>query len=129
MISELLIPQLQQRFPGRGLRLSPPPAPFAVFPAIHPEVGEIQIHDDGDEITLVAGNFTHGHFSSYDESLSREQRAEQIAGSVVDFLEELFADRIILWGSHQEGGGWEPVGENSGWEEDEKLYVWSGPLA
>jgi len=100
-----------------------------VFPAIHPQVGEIQIHDDGDEITLVAGNFTHGHFSSYDESLSREQKAEQIAGSVVDFLEELFADRIILWGSHRGGGGWKPVGENSGWEADEKLYVWSGPLA
>src|SRR5262245_48711562 len=101
MISDVLIPKLQQRFSGRGLRVGSAPSPFAVFPAAHPEVGDVQIYDDGDELTLVAGNFTHGHFSNYEDALSAKQKAEQVSEDVVNFLEDLFADRIVLWGSHK----------------------------
>ncbi len=128
MIGKTLIPKLQQRFPGRGLRVGSPPLPCAVFPAIHPEVGEIQIYDDGDELTVVLGNFTHGHFSNYDEKLSIEQKAEQIIEEILKFLEELFADQIIFWGSHQGSGGWYKKGECSEWKKEAKEYVWSGPL-
>jgi hypothetical protein len=128
MISDVLVSKLQERFPGRGLRNASAPAPFAVFPAIHPEVGDIQIYDDGDELTVVAGNFTHGHFSNYDEKLSVEQKAEEITESVLSFLESLFADQIVLWGSHQASGGWYKRGESPAWKKDAKEYVWSGPL-
>jgi hypothetical protein len=49
---------------------------------------------------------------------------------VVSFLEELFADRVVLWGSHKGGGGWYNVSEASAasWAEGEKKFVWSGPL-
>jgi len=65
MISAILIPMLEQRFPGRGVKSDARPGPCMTFPAAHPEVGDIQIYDDGDEITLLAGNFTHGHFSNH----------------------------------------------------------------
>ncbi|MCI0739396.1 MAG: hypothetical protein L0Y72_10155 [Gemmataceae bacterium] len=130
MISAVLIPKLRARFPGRGLRVSSPPSPSAVFPAIHPEVGDIQIYDDGDELTVVAGNFTHGHFSNYDEKLSPEQKASEIAEDVVSFLEALFADEVVFWGSHERCGGWYNIGEDSSsWAKDDKKYVWSGPLS
>jgi hypothetical protein len=130
MISAKLIPKLQLRFPGRGLRIDSPPSPCVVFPAAHSDVGDIEIYDDGDELTLVAANFTHGHFSNYDDALSPEQKAERISDAVVSFLEEVFAEKVVFWGSHKDGGGWYNVCEDSSafWAKDEKWYVWSGPL-
>src|SRR4051794_22452878 len=110
MITPVLMPKLLHQFPGRGLRVDSPPGPCAVFPAVHPEVGDIEIYDDGNELTVVAGNFTHGHFSNYDDSLSDDQKADAIVEAVLDFLENLFADRFILWGSRKEGGGWYRAG-------------------
>jgi len=130
MIASVLTPKLQSRFPGRGLRVGSPPAPCAVFPAMHPEVGGVEIYDDGSELTVVAGKFTHGHFSNYDDSLSDNQKDEEIAEAVVAFLDKLFADQIILWGSHQGGGGWYNAGnEESDFSRNKKKYLWSGPLS
>ena len=94
MISDFLIPKLRQRFPNHGIKVGVPPEPCAVFPAVHPEVGDVVISDDGYELTLEAGNFTHSHFSNYDESLSETQKAECIAEDVAQFLDELLADRV-----------------------------------
>ena len=127
-ICDELIPKLQERFPGRGLRIGLPPLPCAVFPAIHPEVGAVEIYDDGGELTIVAGNFTHGHFSNYDEGLSEEQWAKQIVDDVVRFLDDLFADQIILWGSHQASGGWYHRDKSSTRKHHTNEYVWSGPF-
>ncbi len=130
MIFDSLIPKLQQRFPERGLEVTVAPETCAVFPAIHPEVGNLVISDEGYEVTLEAGNFTHSHFSNYDESLSEDQKAERIAEDVTQFLEELFADRIVFWGSHSVSGGWFPRGEQPSplFRAHGKLFVWSGPL-
>lgn len=127
MLSALLLPTLHERFPNRGLREGDTPGVCAVFPAIHPDVGDIQIYDDGDELTVVAGNFTHGHFSNYDESRGVEEKELQIVDAVADFLEDLFADRIVLWGSQRGSGGWyypEHAGDDPGHERE---HVWSGP--
>ena len=98
---------------------------------MHPDVGDIQIYDDGDELTVVAGNFTHGHFSNYDDKLTVEQRTEEISDDVMSFLESLFADHIVLWGSHESGGGWYHIEQDSTAfsAQEEKKYVWSGPLS
>src|SRR3954451_1360141 len=96
MISDVLIPKLRERFAGRGLQVGVPPEPCAVFTAINPDVGDVVISDDGYELTLEAGRFTHSHFSNYDEDLSETQRAERISEDVVQFLDDLFADRIAF---------------------------------
>jgi hypothetical protein len=128
MISSTLIPKLQQRFPEREMQTGSPPSPCVVFPAIHPEVGDVLIYDDGDELTVIAGKFTHGHFSNYEKDLSEEQKSETISEEVVDFLEALFSDQIVLWGSHQGSGGWYHRGSPSARKVEAKKYVWSGPL-
>jgi hypothetical protein len=128
MLGEKLIPKLQRRFGDRNLRVGSPPSPCAVFPAAYPEFGDIQIYDDGDELTLVAGNFTHGHFSNYDENLSVEQKSEAITDAVVQFLEQVFADEVVFWGSHEAAGGWHKRGESSEWQGGAEEFAWSGPI-
>lgn len=131
MISEVLLPKLRVRFPSRNLRTDKPPCPFAIFPEIHSEVGNVEIYDDGDELTVVVGNFTHTHFSNYDDNLSKEQKAEIIAEGLCKFLEDLFADRIIMWGSHRGLGGHyrrDCTDLSIPIEINHTKFVWSGPL-
>jgi hypothetical protein len=110
-----------------------PPDSCAVFPAIHPAVGDISIRDDGTELTVYIGNFTHLHFAYFEDDLSPEQKAHCIVEGVVQFLEDIFADRVIMWGSHRDGGGLSTHG-SPGYAELRsprtrlERYVWSGPL-
>jgi len=134
MIFDYLIPKLKEHFPNQGLLVESSPEARVVFSCMHPEVGDIEIHDDGDELTVYAGNFTHSHFSNYDEKLSKEQKAAQIAEDAVTFLKDVFADRIVFWGSHHVIGGWHQRGESNEFlrtgilGKSKKEYVWSGPL-
>jgi hypothetical protein len=138
-LTDRLIPELQKRFSDRGLRITGAVQPCAIFPAMHPQVGDIQIHDDGSELTVVAGNFTHGHFANYDEDLSDDKKDEAIVEDVIEFLEALFADRVVLWGSHGGGGGWyrrdRPQTDRHAlplqieqMKQASDHFVWSGPL-
>jgi len=64
MIMDSLVPKLRERFTERGLRVGTPLNPCAAIPAIHAEVGDVVICDEGHELMLEAGNFTHSHFSN-----------------------------------------------------------------
>lgn len=125
MILNLLIPKLERHFPGRfsvaGAVVS--------FPAQHPEVGDVEVHDDVQELTVHAGNFTHIHFSNYDAALSKEQAADQVAEDALEFLMKLFADQIVMWGSHDRGGGCydRETGSSSSFDRGQE-FVWSGPI-
>lgn len=138
-LADRLIPKLRKRFAARAFRVTGAAQPCVVFPPVHPDVGPIEIHDDGTELTLVTGNFTHGHFSNYDDKLSDEEKANVIVSAVIDFLEDVFADQIVFWGSHENGGGWwrrENSDEGqSVWPwpieraaQSSKRFVWSGPI-
>ena len=132
MISEHLIPKLQKEFSDRRLRVGVPPESCAIFPTVHSEVGDIEICDDGDELTVYLGTFTHRHFGNYDEKLSKGQAAEAIAQDVVAFLKEVFADRIVMWGSHRGVGGFYRRGKGHRLgliRRRRKEYVWSGPIS
>jgi len=126
MIRDFLLPILTERFPGRFVTAEPGVQPCVTFPAKHPQVGDVQIYDDGDEITLIAGNFTHGHFSNYDE-IPVEEKEKIIADSVADFLDRLFSDQVVLWGSHKGSGGWQVLDGVSSYKPRHNEYVWSGP--
>ena len=127
MIRDHIIRLLTERFPGQFVMAEPGVEPFVTFAAKHPEVGDVQIQDDGDEVTLFAGNFTHGHFSNYD-NVPVEEKEKEIAEEVVDFLSKLFADQVVLWGSHMGGGGWRVIDPGSPEKrKHRKEYVWSGP--
>ena len=84
------------------------------------------LEDDGDEVTLYAGKFTHGHFANYD-AISDEQKSKLISEDIIEFLEAVFADKVAFWGSHKSGDGWRRL--DIGQQERSKAaeYVWSGP--
>ena len=88
--------------------------------------------DDGDEVTIYLGNFTHVHIGSYDDEISQDAREKIIAESVIEYLEDIFADRIVVWGGPR-SGGCERRDKKSictsflKGPNKRKEYVWSGP--
>src|SRR5262249_21251822 len=117
---------------GRTFTTDVPPKPIAVFSGAHSEVGDVCIWDDGDEATVSIGEITHGHFNPYDPSLSPEQLATVVTGEVLQFLADLFLDRVLLWKSREGGsGGWQVLDEGnelSLMDSDDLTYLWSGPV-
>jgi hypothetical protein len=99
---------------------------FIKFPAKSSDFGNVCICEEevGSYIVEV-GKFTHGHFDLYDGT--EEERIVEAANDIVDFLEKLFSDQIICYGSHQHGGGWHLIQndeeENIDWTDS---FVWSG---
>jgi hypothetical protein len=132
-IFNTLIPRLQDRFAGRGLRLGAPPESSVTIPGVHPEFGDLEIVDEGHEVTLYVGRFTHGHFSCYEPDVPEQERADIISDQVIEFLEALFDDRVIVWGTHERGGGWtrrdRPAGSDSASSSGHsRRFLWSGPI-
>ena len=101
---------------------------FLVFPAKNPDFGDVDICEDYPGAYIVTlGKFTHGHFDVYDGS--DDEKAKEAAEEVVDFLENLFADRIVCFGAHETGGGYCFNNSNDIDECANKwgdLFVWSG---
>ena len=130
MLSQILLPVLRRRFPDRGLVAGEPPDPCAVFPGTHPGIRGVSIYDDGSEFTVCVDDITHGHFGEYAEGLSDAEHADRVVGSVVEFLDALFADQVAVWGEANVGGGWYRIdlGGADG-RAGVQEFVWSGPLA
>jgi hypothetical protein len=123
---DLLVPMLRTRFPDLAFIGPSGQPPQLTIPASHPDVGDIVLQDDDEEITVFLGHFTHRHFSNYDE-IQTTEKEQIIAEDVVRFLEDLFADRIVMWGSHRGMGGSHPIDSHSLLSLGRKKYVWSGP--
>lgn len=134
MIRDKLIPALQQRYSDDGVQMGSglKPDPVAVFPAKHPSVGELTIWDDGEEATVNIGEITHGHFNLYNPDLNQDQIDEGVSSQILDFLEDMFADKYLLWKSRDgRSGGWQhldhidmPLERQT----DADYFVWSGPF-
>jgi len=99
---------------------------FIRFPAKCADFGDICIYEDepGGYIVEV-GNFTHGHYDLYEGT--EDEMTKEAAEDIIDFLEKLFSDSVICYGSHKGGGGWylkeDDKSENIDWTD---LFVWSG---
>jgi hypothetical protein len=127
-LSQKLIPRLLARFPDRGLRLHEGKEPVASFPAAHPEVGDLRIDDDDDELTISVGQLTHGHFSPRNYQLPSQEKEEELIERVLEFLNEVFHDRIDFWTAGK-SGGWHPrEGEPVAPRPNMRKFVWSGPV-
>ena len=136
-IRDILVPLLVERFKDCGLQLGTPPDPIAVFPAAHPEVGDVRVSEgNAGGADVAVGDVARDHFfNPYEEERETSEAAEGIARNVVRFLEELFADRLLMWRSTD--------GRTRGWRErgdaghsaplvvDDRAYhtyIWSRPL-
>jgi hypothetical protein len=132
---DVLAPKLEERFPGRGVRRKEKPSPMVIFPAVHPDVGDILIIDDGSEFTVVYGAFTHEHWGDFHyPPVSETDRNEltETVDDLLDHLEAIFSDRVVMWGRDFKladyVGGWYELSDDATWLPGGRRYfVWSGP--
>jgi hypothetical protein len=102
------------------------------IPPIHKEFGSIEIQAYGSELMIFVGNFTHWHASCDEENLSDQEKAEMIAEDVVEFLHDVFNDKIIMWGSNEGSGGFITRDEQQRQKPQSKIHqmwLWSGALS
>ena len=121
---------LQHRFPHSAVTYDEGPGPIATIAPIYPEFGVVEVIEGADELTVNCGNFTHVHLSNYDEGISPEERNQRVVASLIDFLSDVFADRIEFWGSHRGIGGCRRrESQDPGLEFESKgaTFTWSGP--
>lgn len=129
MLRQVAINALQARF-GDVVSVRDDPQEFAVFPAKHPEVGDLFVADDSDELTIYIGEITHGHFNVYGDDLTEEEHAEAIAEDLVEFLVDLFDDKYFLYKGRW-GDGWsraELVKDSDLKSRRTRWFMWSGPI-
>jgi hypothetical protein len=127
-LSEKLVPRLLARFPDRGLRVHEGTQPAASFPAAHPEVGDLLIDDDEDELTVTVGELTHGHFTPKDYRLPSQEKEEDLIERMMEFLDQVFNDQIEFWADGKSGGWHARDGEPIGHWPNRRRFVWSGPI-
>ena len=127
-LTTYLIPKLRTHFPADSFRLGTAPDAVAVFPAIHPEFGDVEIIDDGDELTVVLGKFTHSHFNCYEDNLSETDKSQKIVTELIKFLQDVFSDQVVFYGTQGVGGGCFSKERKPPENIRSKCYVWSGPV-
>jgi len=130
MLRDRVITEIANRLPELRFQTGTTGQPFLTIPAPSPLLGALEIHDDGEEATVYAGDLSHGHYNPYDSGLSPQAREAWIAEKVVDFLEAAVADRVLFWATQdRHRGGWLRLdyGEAPEIASDAVMTVWSGP--
>jgi len=101
---------------------------FITIPPIYKDFGELIIQDEDYELTVFLGNFTHWHVGDFEKPINENE----ITTEVSEFLNDLFKNKIVMWGSNETSGGfyYKNVKPNSReWlAEQHNEYAWSGPI-
>ena len=130
-IRDALIEALRAAFPDRAFKSGAVGEPVAVFAAAHPSVGDASLFDDGDEIMVAIGEITHRHFDA-DDDVPAHDRMRIVVTQAVEFLADMFADRVVVWRHPLHRGFGGSVGpcdemEFSMMSKDAETFRWSGP--
>jgi hypothetical protein len=124
-----LLNALRERFPERVFREGDTGTEIATFQAAHPGFGDLVIHDDGYEATIVFGTLMHTHVDAHYSRHAALGHERAVVEEVLDLLDDLFADRIVVWCVPEKSGGYYHAGGDSDHVPREaKVFVWSGPF-
>lgn len=80
-----------------------------------PGFGSIEIHDDGNELTVVVGRFTHCHFQMYNEHGDERGQQSAAVADALKFIEDTLDGNVAFYGTQRRGGGCFGVGDPRGW--------------
>ena len=133
MLLQTTIEEINTNFPKLNFSIDEKDKSITI-PSKSKEVGNIVIVDDSFEMTVYVGDFTHWHASCDEEPLNTEEKEKYIVSEVIEFLTDLFNEKIVMWGSNKTGGGFYNIELNIN-EQDaplepgsEKKYVWPGKI-
>ena len=86
-LSRRFLTEVREAFPDRCLDIKVTDRLKVVFPAEHPDVGEIHVWLDREEVTVGIGHFYHTHFETYlDESLPKDDAEAQAVAEAIAFI-------------------------------------------
>lgn len=109
MLKSVLTSELKSHFPnidfescGEGFKSSDKDDVIATFLPIHQSWKPIVICDDGDEVTVFFGDFTHKHYGYYGEKTDPEVKALSVAVDVIEDMNLVFEDKLEFF---KFGGG------------------------
>ncbi len=105
------------------------------MPARCPEVGDLVVAFDNEEITVFVGDLTHCHFTP--GAAGNPEAVDQVGECVreaVDFVRGVLGDRWVIWSYPNGAGGCYEIGEEENPMadaplpgEDARSFLWSGP--
>jgi hypothetical protein len=112
------------------------PEEIVRVPAKAPEVGDVVVRNDGDELTVCIGRIDHRHFELYCATGATERdRQREVAQDAAEWIQDILAERIrfrvefeagrVIAGSswhtgHHDGGRWLKR------TDEVREYTWSG---
>ncbi len=123
MLYQAMKKELQSRFPFIEYTIDDDKK-LITIPNQNKLIGNLDIQDDSDELTIFIGKFTHWHCGYYDKNSNNKNQINETISEMSEFLSDLFNDRIFLWGSEICGGGFKYIDEN--FTTKAQGYVWSG---
>lgn len=126
-----LLPLLRERFVGARFDDKDPEVIVRFAGPV--EIGELKIWDDGDEVRVGIGELTHIHITAYEsepyeDGLSKEETARRVAKEVVGFLEDFFAERIVVWTEPRGAFTVGPIEAMPELDGTQKAFSWKGRL-
>ncbi len=121
-LGKLCVELVPQRFAKTGCSVDIARNPIIKFAAAHPDVGDLTVYDDGEDLTIYVGDITHVHFGCYEDDWSEDRKRLAIVDDVSHFVREVITEEIELFKTSF-AGGFAPRGEGKG-----LVLVWTGPL-
>ncbi|MDP5220935.1 hypothetical protein Q5Y75_27495 [Ruegeria sp. 2205SS24-7] len=108
MLAPIVRSKLQERFSGMAISFDAEDASvIATIAPVHSSWEPIVVVDDGDEVTVFFGKFTHVHYGNHESVELTKSVAESIADDVANELSLVFADQVEAfncWGYFGVGG-------------------------
>jgi hypothetical protein len=106
------------------------------IPASAPEVGDLLVYNEGDELTVEVGAIDHRHFEVYCEVGSQPERERKAAQAAIDWIQEIISEQVRFRNEFTAGrciAGWYPECEGGEWlidtADEFREYTWSGEKA
>ena len=135
-MSESLATLTAQRLSGAGIVFVVGPSETLRISAREPEVGDLVVSFEGNEVSVFLGDITHCHFTPYaaDDKVPG-CTDEQAVTDAVQFISEVMQDKWVIWcWSDGRGGCFKPDGDDEETAdaplpgESVKFFLWSGQV-
>lgn len=95
MLKQIVAFEIERQFPDMGIEWGGESGDLiATIAPAHHSWTEISVCEDGEEIIIFYGDFTHVHYGCYDDNLPEAIRAQTIAQDICKELSLVFNDQV-----------------------------------